>query len=253
MPRPLFDLAPPRGRARRWKRWVGLAVVLPGAAWWLLHRFPFPLFPHELRRGVVALHGAAPLAPEAGALVAEADRRLSRSPLYDGRRTYDVFLCDSAALYELLAFPHHGTGGETFFWVGNHAFLRPAHLEHDALVGPSGAEVPAPRTFTYFLAHEVTHAMTADALGGWRYARLERWQQDGYADLVAKAGAFDFEDARARFRAGDVALDPERSGLYLRYQLLVVQALEQQHLTVGELLAAPREPGPIEEALRASP
>ncbi|MBX7096193.1 MAG: hypothetical protein K1X89_00645 [Myxococcaceae bacterium] len=229
---------------------MGLAAVALVGVWWLAHRFPFPLFPHELRRGVVVLHSAAPLPAGAAELVAEADRRLSRSPLYDGHRTYDVFLCDSAGLYEVFAFPNHGTGGETFFWVGNHAFLRPAHLERDALVGPSGTEVAAPRTFTYFLTHEVTHAMTADALGAWRYARLERWQQDGYADTVAKAGAFDVEDALARLRADDPALDPDRLGLYLRYQLLVEHLLEHEHLSVEALLSTPRDAAPIEAALR---
>ena len=236
-------------RAAKRVAFGGLGVV---AVWLLVHRWPQPFFPHTLRAGPIAIHARAPIPPQAAGMLAEVNRRLARSPLYREDRVHDVFLCDTPAVYAFFA-PHRPrSGGETFFWLGNSVFLRPADLEADRLIGPSGSAVPAPRTLTYFLTHELTHAMTVDALGLWAYVRLERWQDDGYADYVAKAGAFDAEATRRAFLAGAPELDPAQSGLYLRYHLLVAQVLDGQHRSVGELLAGPLPAGPVEAQLRAA-
>jgi hypothetical protein len=192
-----------------------------------------------------------PPPPGATEVLRDVEQRLARSPIYRRNRVYDVFLCDSATLYDLFAFPHRGTGGETFFWLGNNSFIRPARFEENRLIGPSGRDVPGERSLAYFLAHEVVHAMMADAVGTWRYFRLERWQQDGYADYVAKGGAFDFAGTLRGFRAGAVDLDPQRSGLYLRYHLLVATLLDKRGISVPDLLAGPRSADQIEAELRA--
>ncbi len=93
--------------------------------------------------------------------------------------------------------------------------------------------------------------MTADAVGTWRYLRLERWRQDGYADYVAKGGAFDFAGRLRGFREGDPELDPQRSGLYLRYHLLVAYLLDQRGISVSDLLAGSYSAGQIEADLLA--
>ncbi|MER2566121.1 MAG: hypothetical protein ABTQ32_35695, partial [Myxococcaceae bacterium] len=57
---------------------------------------------------------------------------------------------------------------------------------------------------------------------------------EGYADLIGKAGAFDFEAERQRFENGDDELEPAKSGLYLRYQLFV-EALLREGVSLEEL------------------
>ena len=218
-----------------------------------LHLHPQPLFTYSLRRGAVVLHARAPLPSRADEILADVEKRLTRSPLYRSDRTYDVFLCDTPALYAFFNPHHRNTGGETYVWLGNNIFLRPARVEADRLIGPSGNDVPGDRTLAYFIAHEVTHAMTVDTVGVWRYLALEQWQQDGYADYVAKAGSFDAAGALRGLRDGSRELDPARSGLYLRYQLLVAYLLGEGGVTVSELLAGPRAAGPIEARLLADP
>lgn len=90
-------------------------------------------------------------------------------------------------LYNFFACHDRDTGGETSVWLGRSAFVRPAHVDKDRLLGPSGQDVLGERSLTYFLTHELTHVLTADAIGTWRDLELERWQQDRYADEVAKA------------------------------------------------------------------
>jgi hypothetical protein len=214
-----------------------------------VHARPAPLFPYQLAVGAVVLHAREPLPPNTEALLREVNAQLATSPLLRPGRQHDVFLCDTPALYAFFS-PHHpSTGGETYTWWGNVIFLRPARVADDRLLGPSGAPVPGARTLTYFLTHELVHALTADELGVASYLRLERWQQDGYADYVANPHALDAADTLERFRAGDVAFDPERSGLYLRYQLLVTQLL-RGGLSVEDLLSTPRPAGPVEAELR---
>ncbi len=217
-----------------------------------VHAQPGLLFPHVVSVGVVALHAREPLPANTEALLRGVNERLATSPLARADRRHDVYLCDTPALYAFFS-PHHPrTGGETYVWWGNNVFLRPALVAEDRLLGPSGLPVQGTRTLSYFLAHELVHALITDELGVVRSLRLERWQQDGYADYVANPRALDPPDTLQRFRAGDVAFDPDRSGLYLRYQLVVAHLLEHG-MSVAELLREPRRAEPIERELAATP
>lgn len=231
---------------RRLRRALGVVGVLL-LGYGLLHAWPQPLFAHQLQVGTVVLHARQPLPPSTRALLEDVEARLRTSPLYRADRPHHVFLCDTPALYAFFS-PHHpDTGGETYFWLNNVVFLRPADVAADRLLGPSGRPVPEPRTLTYFITHELMHALSFDALGLRRYLALERWQEDGYPDYVANP-AFDAADALDKLRRGDPSLDPARSGLYLRYQLLVHRALASG-LSVDELLARPRAQDAAEREL----
>ena len=78
-----------------------LAAAL--GAWLTLIIHPQPLFAYSARRANVVLHARAPLPPEAGPLLDEVVRRVSRSPLYDPARVHHVFLCDTPSLYAFFA------------------------------------------------------------------------------------------------------------------------------------------------------
>jgi hypothetical protein len=134
--------------------------------------------------------------------------------------------------------------------VGRAVFTRPAHFEHDRMVGPHGTETPNERTLAYFFAHEVTHTLTADFLGALPYRALPAWVREGYADYVARADTFDYEATRALFLAGDRTLDPARSGLYLRYVLLVAHLLDREHWTPEALLRSPPDRAALETRIR---
>ncbi|MFZ5446784.1 MAG: hypothetical protein ACOZQL_42750 [Myxococcota bacterium] len=232
---------------RRWLGRAALSLALLVAVWLALHVHPQPLFAHQLQVGTVVLHARQPLPPRAAALLEDVEARLRTSPLYRPGVAHHVFLCDTPALYAFFS-PHHPrTGGETYFWLGNHVFLRPVDVEGDRLIGPSGNPVAPPRTLTYFLAHELVHTLQFDALGLRGYLALERWQEDGYADFVANP-AFDAADALAKLRAHDASMDPARSGLYLRWHLLVHHELARG-VSVKALLEAPRSPAEIEAEL----
>jgi hypothetical protein len=247
---------PEAPRPRRWPRRLRrLGLALAGAvfAWLALAIHPQPLFAYSAQRANVVLHARVPFPPQTQPLLEDVLARVSRSPLYDAGRTYHVFLCDSQALFALFAPWNPRVGGVTQVYLGGNAFLRPFSIERGRLIGPSGDDKPGERTLAYFIAHEVTHTMTGDRLGRRRYRHLAAFQQEGYADYVAFARPVDFAAGREALLRDAPEMDPKRSGLYRRYELMVAHLLERQGMTIDQLLADRIDPAPVLAALRAGP
>jgi len=238
---------------RRWASRAGRALLLLAGGFGLyvlLLLHPEPLFAFEARYGNVVLHAPRPLPADAVDVARAAHERVIRSPFYSASDEYDVYLCDTPALYAFVSLKP-GSGGVSQIYLDGNVFLRPSAIERDRLIGPRGGDVPGERTLTYYIAHEIAHTMVARHIGRRAYHALAAWQQEGYADHVGKGGVFDFDAALAAFRAGDRELDPARSGLYLRYHLLTVYALSRQGLSPEALIAEPRESAQLEAELRS--
>jgi hypothetical protein len=243
-------------KPRRWPRRVGraaLALVAVVVAWLGLAIHPQPLFAFSLRRANVELHARAPLPPEAGPILDEAVRRLGGSPLYDPARVHHVFLCDTPGLFALFALWDRKVGATAqVYFVGN-VFIRPTNIAHNRVIGPSGDEKGGERTLTYFIAHEVTHAMTADRIGRRRYRALAAFQQEGYADYVAFDHRRDLPGWRAALAREDPEMSPRRSGLYRRYELMVAYLLDHHGMTVDQLLGQPLDRARLEGDILVDP
>jgi hypothetical protein len=121
------------------------------------------------------------------------------------------------------------------------------------VIGPSGDEKPGERTLANFIAHEVTHAMTGDRVGRWRYAHLAAFQLEGYADHVAFDHEVDLAAGRAALVRDEAEMSPSRSGLYKRYELMVAYLLERRGMTVDELLSRPMDRRQVEAELVDDP
>jgi len=216
------------------------------AAWLALTIHPQPLFAYSLRRDNVVLYARAPLPSAAGPILQDVLQRVSRSPLYDPAREQHAFLCDSEALYSFLVPFTHGSGKTNPF--GN-VFIRGADVANDRVLDREGREKPG-RPLAYFIAHEVTHAMTMDRFG-FRFHALAPFQKEGYADYAARAQPVDLRAGRDALKSGAFEMDPTRSGLYDRYRLLVAYELQRRGLSVEQLLAVPLVQREVEAQLRA--
>jgi hypothetical protein len=232
-------------------RRVALGVGGVVAAYLALALHPQPLFAYTLQRGNIVLHARRPLPPEATPMLDDALGRVSRSPLYEAARTHHVFLCDTSSLYDFFTLWHYRSGGVTNTWLDGDVFIRPADVRRGRVIGRSGVEKGGERTLTYYVAHEVTHAMSADRVGRWRFSELAAFQREGYADYVAFARPVDLRRGRADLEADTPDMDPGRSGHYDRYRLLVGYLLQRRGLSADELLARRLDRGEIEAALRA--
>jgi len=215
----------------------------------VLLAYPQPLFAYELTHAGLALHADRPIPPSMVATLERVRARLDRSPLYSRMNPPQIFICNSHWRFAVFARGNYRVGGEADSFVGQRVFLRESDMEGDRLIGPSGQPVPADRPLSYFIAHELMHITTVRHVGRLRYARLPQWVDDGYADYVARA--IDLKETLAKFKEGARELDPARSGLYLRYHLMVAFLLEQKGVSIDALMARPPERDALERELHA--
>ena len=203
--------------------------------------YPHPLFAHELTANGITVHSTRPIPPVMKTTLERVRARLDRNAAAATTRGVHVFICDSPWLFGLFARQNYRVGGVADWLVGQRVFLRESDLENDRLIGPSGRPVAADRPLSYFIAHEVMHVANVRTVGRWRYSRMPQWVDDGYADYIARD--IDLDDALRKMKEGARELDPQRSGLYLRYHLLVAYLIDKRRMAVDELLAAapPRE------------
>jgi hypothetical protein len=227
-----------------------LVLAVAVAGWLTLVIHPQPLFAYTTREANIVLHARRPFPAATQPMLAEIVRRVSRSPLYDRARVHDVFLCDTPGLFGALALWDWKVGGVTQTSLAGHVFIRPYDIERGVVFGRHG-EAKQGRSLTYFIAHEVAHAMTADHVGRWHYSRLAAFQTEGYADHVAFDRALDLRAEREALRRDAPEMDPHRSGLYRRYELLVDYLLQRRGMTVDALLDAPMDRRATEAELLA--
>jgi hypothetical protein len=212
--------------------------------------FPDPLFAYAREGEFVVVHADEPIPAAADRVIADTEQRVQRSPLFVLGVTHDVYVCQSAWRWRLLSNGAFRSGAVAMAPIGRAIFTRPAHFDRDRMVGPSGREAMGERTLAYFFAHEVTHTLSADFVGALPYRSLPAWVREGYADYVARGASFDYDATRQQFLAGDPALDPSQSGLYLRYVLLVSHLLDREHWTPDALLHAPPDRAALEARIR---
>ena len=226
-----------------------LGIVILFTSYLVLLCHPGLFFTDKFIRGGITLYSDEPIPPEsAGRILDEVERRLARSPLGAPPRVKDIriFICNRQWRFALFANTRYKVGGLAYAPLSDSIFLRAVHFDANRLVGYSGQETPGARTLSYYIAHEIMHTLVAHELGIVEHWRLPAWKNEGYADLVAKGGQFDYEQAREQLRRGDRELDPRQSGLYLRYHLLVAYLLEQKGIGVSELLNREFDPAQLE-------
>jgi hypothetical protein len=98
--------------------------------------------------------------------------------------------------------------------------------------------VPPPRTLAYYAAHEVGHSLIGERIGALANRRLPRWIREGLADYIGFGGEVDIDALTRALIADEVQMNPQRTGLYARYRLLVAYLLEREGWSVDRLLAS---------------
>jgi hypothetical protein len=209
--------------------------------------YPQPLFAYEIRHGGLSIHTTEPIPDAMHATLSRALARLQRSPLFARAGAVHVFICQDQRTFALFARQNYRVGGVADWLVGQHAFLRESDVYNDRLISPSGTPVSADRPLSYFVAHEAMHIAITRHVGRARYSQLPQWLDDGYADYIARD--IDYPETLRRMKAGDRELDPARSGLYLRFQLMVAYLLERKGVAIEALLANPPDRTSLEAEL----
>ncbi len=233
-----------------------LRIVAAGlglfAAYSALLCFPEPFFSFSVRADNLILHSDRPFPAAAAKHVLELTAaKLAASPLDATHRDHHVFICNSRWRQALFFNKDYGVGGVADYPLTANVFLRDASIEDGRLISSRGTPVAGDRTLDYFIAHEITHQLTGDAIGPLLYARLPQWVREGYADYVGKANSFHYGEARRAFLDGLPAMDWKKSGLYWRFNLEVAYLLDHRRWSVSQLLRNPPSEAAVLAAIRA--
>lgn len=210
---------------------------------------PYPAFAYSASYRNIKVYSDHPIAAAIQPLLQAASSRLASSPIDDKTLEHRIFICNDLARYTFFTTYQNRVGGVNYGFLNHNIFLRPASIEHNRLISPSGHEVAGERTLVYFLAHEMTHSLEVNYLGRLAYLRLPQWKREGYADVVGRGADFDFAIQLAAFQRGDQTMDYGRSGLYLRFQLICAYLLERKGLSVPDLLRHEIDESAIERDL----
>ena len=238
----MMQISPMRINRKKLAKVMALAILgffAVAGAYLVLLCHPGLFFSHTFTHGGITLYSDEPIpALPAGRILAEVERRLAVSPLaaLPRKENHRIFICNRRWRFVLFANTRYNVGGLSYAPLSDNVFLRGVHFDANRLIGPSGKDVSGVRTLSYYIAHEITHNLIARELGFVKYWQLPAWKNEGYADLVAKGGDFDFEHARDQLRRNEKDLDPAHSGLYLRFHLLVAYLLDHKGTSIADLL-----------------
>ncbi len=234
-----------------WLRLVaGLLIVL--VFYLALLCFPQPFFRWAVSADNLALYSDRPFAPEDGKKILEiAQAKLATSPIYSSQEPHKIFICNSRWREMLFFNWKSGVGGLNYYPLTSNIFLRGAVIEENRLISPSGNPVAGERTLDYFITHEIAHTITTKAAGWYHHWRLPEWVREGYPDYLGRGDAFHYDEARQAFLNDAREMDRWKSGLYLRYNLLVAYLLDKEHWSVEQLLTNAIDQQTIEDKVRA--
>ena len=227
-----------------------LAAVTLFIAYLLLLIFPQPLFSCGLRRSPHPPFRSALFQKWRGKRPAGCGGKLGQVPAHSDRHDHHIFICNERWRQILFFNKNYGVGGVSFYPLTSNVFLRDAKIENNQLISPLGTPILGTRTLDYFITHEITHDLTGRALGPIRYFQLPQYIREGYADYVGKGNSFNYAEARQAFLINSPEMDYQKSGLYLRFNLLVAYLLDHRGLRVTQLLQDPPPQQVVEATLK---
>ncbi len=213
---------------------------------------PEPFFQTSVSAKNLTMYSDQSFTPMSGQRLLElVETKLAKSPLYSAGQKHQIFICNARWRQRIFFTYQYGVGGVNYYPLTTNVFLRDSIMEENCLIGPGGNRVPGERTLDYFIAHEIAHTLTGQAVGGLAFHRLPQWKREGYADYVGKGAAFNYEEAKRAFLANDPKMDWAKSGLYWHFNLLVAHLLDRQHWSVQRVLEDPIEQQVVEAMIRA--
>jgi len=228
------------------------SIVLLGASVATVLAYPQPLFAYHAERGALQLWSDQPFdAARANDVLADTERRIARSPLALGLGPHRIFIANAEWRRRLVFLWNYGAGGVNYYPLRN-VFIRHSDVDGDRVVSNAGP-VPPPRTLAYFAAHEIGHSLIGERIGALANHRLPRWIREGLADYIGFGAAVDIDALTRALIAGEAQMNPQRTGLYARYCLLVAYLLEREGWSVDRLLASNLPQEEAEQRLLTAP
>ena len=226
-------------------------VLLLGASVAAVLAFPQPLFAYRAERGALQLWSDRPFdVAKAEDVLIDTERRIARSPFALGPGPHRIFIANAEWRRRLVFLWNQGAAGVNYYPLRN-VFIRHSDVDGDRVFGNAGP-VPPPRTLAYYAAHEVGHSLIGERIGFLANHRLPRWIREGLADYIGFGGKVDIDALTRALIADEREMNPQLTGLYARYRLLVAYFIAREGWSVDRLLASNMPQEEAEQRLLAA-
>jgi hypothetical protein len=216
---------------------IALLLALAGLAWRGPVIWPEPFFSHCITQGRLSLCSGRPFDENhARALLSDIAARLAHSPLND-ENPHCIFVANSA-WRSILLMHNSSAAAISLYPLTRNVFVGSADIDTNIGFHASGERAQPPRTFVYYVAHEITHALTGEHVGVVRFGQMPVWVREGYADYVGMGNGGPEDDPALlymRYRAHDPLFADERS--YYRFRMLAAYFLGDRGWSLDKLLA----------------
>ena len=171
-------------------------------------------------------------------VIADAEFRLSKSPINRPADHYNVFIANTGWRRGLLFAPAGSVGGVVYFpFFGQNVFLSGADLDQNRLISPMGYIPAANRTLSYFIAHEITHLQQGATVGAFGFVMMPAWIREGYADRVGLSHPSDHDQLAASLKRDPIDVEHwNRFGYYSSFRYVVGQLIDGKGWDVSRLL-----------------
>jgi len=199
--------------------------------------WPGPFFPYCVTQDRLSLCSDLPFDQARGQiLLSEVAVRLARSPLNDSNE-HRIFVSNTA--WRIALFMHNSDAAAfSIYPRSRNVFAHHADIGANIAFHATGEAAQPPRTFVYYMTHEITHSLTGEHVGVERFGQMPVWVREGYADYVGMGSGGPDDDPALlykSYRAHDPIFDAaDRS--YFRYRMLVAYFLEDRGWSLDELL-----------------
>ncbi len=219
---------------------LAISIALTVLAYLGMVTFPPLMFSNHITYKNYEVWSDRAIPSQINQVLDDATRRLHTSELYQPNQKLNIFFCNDSWRLWIHAFDDQ-SAANTDVWLTHNIYVRESDIATNRFYAPDYKPIPDAihRPLSYVIAHEGTHVI--EFLKFQRPLKLKYpyWLIEGYADYVAKAGDFDFDENRELLKIDSPLLDLQRSGLYRRFHLEVAYLIDKKGLTAKQIFANP--------------
>lgn len=193
--------------------------------------YPVVFFQHKLQYKNFVIHSVDAIPETANNDIDLALDLLSKSPIYNKKSTYEIYVANSTLPYILIG-PDFSSGSFARTNVFNKISIR--RCEFKSHLCYSNSKIYNVRSLSALIAHEVTHVNMRQSIGFVKELLLDRWIKEGLADYIAASSSYTKGDALQLYISG--AKSESKSFDYYVYRRTVTYAIEKKGLSIGQLM-----------------
>lgn len=216
-------------RLRRIYKISSLVLPLLAVGYLLLLIFPKPLFAHSTSYENYRVYSRAPLSSEISNVLAESERRLKTSPLYDASIRRDVYLAGGHGMYALLSHKAYNSFANSIPYIEN-IVINKADVAADRVF--LNRERNNSRSLSGVIAHEVTHIFIQRSYGVTTSLTIPTWKKEGYCEYIAGDSTITLDEGIRLWRENP---SNDTGYRYIKYHLMVKHLLENEKIAVDDL------------------